>query len=90
MVRATQAELGGPDKVGLTGVAPIRVEFQQHSLSYLDRLLLKKHRRYTHTHTHTQILTHTDPPTHTLTHTHTDMHTHALAFYASANATSER
>ncbi|XP_062329733.1 mucin-2 [Osmerus eperlanus] len=45
VVRATQAELGGPDKGGLTGGAPIRVEFQQHSLSYLDRLLLKKHRR---------------------------------------------
>lgn len=48
---ATQADLS-PDRgaVGRGGGeerVPVRVEFTENSLTYMDRLLLKKHRRYT-------------------------------------------
>lgn len=47
---ATQAELtpdGGAECRGF----PVRVEFTENSLTYMEKLLLKKNRRYTHTHT---------------------------------------
>ncbi|XP_042270386.1 uncharacterized protein zbbx isoform X2 [Thunnus maccoyii] len=48
---ATQADLSpdrgpeGQERVGGEGRVPVRVEFMENSLTYMDRLLLKKHRR---------------------------------------------
>ncbi|XP_029302295.1 uncharacterized protein LOC115017749 [Cottoperca gobio] len=46
---ATQADLapvrGAEGRGGGEGSVPVRVEFTEHSLTYMDRLLLKKHRR---------------------------------------------
>lgn len=50
---ATQADLApdregeGRGRGGGEGRVPVRVEFTENSLTYMDRLLLKKHRRYT-------------------------------------------
>ena len=50
---ATQADLPpdrgaeGRERGGGEGRVPVRVEFMENSLTYMDRLLLKKHRRYT-------------------------------------------
>lgn len=50
---ATQADLApdrgaeGRGRGGGEGRVPVRVEFAENSLTYMDRLLLKKHRRYT-------------------------------------------
>lgn len=50
---ATQADLPpdrgaeGRGRRGGEGRVPVRVEFMENSLTYIDRLLLKKHRRYT-------------------------------------------
>lgn len=37
----------GPGKGEGKERVPVRVEFTEHSLTYMDRLLLKMHRRYT-------------------------------------------
>lgn len=37
----------GQGRRGREGRIPVRVEFIENSLTYMDRLLLKKHRRYT-------------------------------------------
>eukprot|EP00064_Thunnus_orientalis_P008236 superscaffoldBa00000969_g8259 len=50
---ATQADLSpdrgaeGRERGGGEGRVPIRVEFMENSLTYMDRLILKKHRRFT-------------------------------------------
>ncbi|XP_032365349.1 mucin-12 isoform X2 [Etheostoma spectabile] len=50
-VMATQADLApdrgdeGRGRAGGEGRVPVRVEFTENSLTYMDRLLLKKHRR---------------------------------------------
>lgn len=50
--KATQADLTldrGADGLGRgvrEGKIPVRVEFTENSLTYMDRLLLRKHRRY--------------------------------------------
>lgn len=53
---ATQADLA-PDRGAAPqgrgegkGRVPVKVEFTENSLTYMDRLLLKKHRRYTDRH----------------------------------------
>ena len=52
---ATQADLSqdreaeGQEGGGGQGRVPLRVEFSDNSLTYMDRLLLKKQRRYTDT-----------------------------------------
>lgn len=69
---ATQADLA-PDRGAAhqgrgegKGRVPVKVEFTENGLTYMDRLLLKKHRRYTdrhnsmhapHTHTYSNACT---------------------------------
>lgn len=49
---ATQADLApnggveGRGRGGEEGRVPVRVEFTENNLTYMDRLLLKKHHRY--------------------------------------------
>uniref|UniRef100_A0A665W2U6 Uncharacterized protein n=1 Tax=Echeneis naucrates TaxID=173247 RepID=A0A665W2U6_ECHNA len=42
-----EREAEGRRSRGALGGIPVRVEFTENSLTYMDRLLLKKHRRYT-------------------------------------------